>query len=70
MAVLASWRGYGIGRRLMEATEEEARASGLPGMVLNAQVRVIPFYEGLGYRAEGDVFLEADIDHRTMRKDL
>jgi predicted GNAT family N-acyltransferase len=70
VAVLASWRGYGIGRRLMEATEGEARASGLPGMVLNAQVSVIPFYEGLGYRAEGEVFLEAAIDHRTMRKDL
>jgi predicted GNAT family N-acyltransferase len=70
VAVLASWRGYGIGRRLMEASEETARASSLPGMVLNAQVSVIPFYEELGYRAEGDVFLEADIEHRTMRKRL
>jgi predicted GNAT family N-acyltransferase len=70
VAVLEAWRGYGIGRRLMEAVEEEARSGGLPGMVLNAQVSVIPFYEGLDYQAEGDVFLEAGIEHRTMRKAL
>jgi predicted GNAT family N-acyltransferase len=70
VAVLESWRGYGIGRRLMEATEQEARAGDLPRMILNAQVSVIPFYEGLDYHAEGDVFLEAGIEHRTMRKAL
>ena len=70
VAVLEAWRGYGIGRRLMEAVEEEARTGGLPGMVLNAQVSVIRFYEGLHYQAEGDVFLEAGIEHRTMRKRL
>ncbi len=70
VAVLEPWRGCGIGRHLMRATEAEARASDLQGMVLNAQVSVIPFYERLGYRAEGEIFLEADIDHRTMRKNL
>lgn len=70
VAVLAPRRGDGIGRRLMEAIEEEARAAGFKGLVLNAQVAVIPFYERLGYRAEGDVFLEADIAHRTMRRPL
>ena len=35
--------------------------------VLDAQIQVIPFYERLGFVAEGDVFLDAGIEHRRMR---
>ena len=67
VAVRKAWRRHGVGRVLMRALEDAARA---PEIVLNAQLQVIAFYERLGYRAEGDVFVEAGIPHRTMRKRL
>jgi predicted GNAT family N-acyltransferase len=70
VAVLPELRGAGIGRELMRALEAEARARGIGEVVLHAQVPVIPFYERLGYVAEGDVFFEAEIPHRTMRRTL
>ncbi len=68
VAVLPDLRRGGVGRALMAALEGEARRRGLAEVVLHAQVPVIPFYERLGYTAEGDVFLEAEIPHRLMRR--
>ena len=70
VAVLETARGRGLGRRLMDAIAARARELGLSTIRLNAQVAVIPFYERLGYRAEGDVFVEAGIDHRAMTRSL
>jgi predicted GNAT family N-acyltransferase len=33
-------------------------------------VQARPFYDRLGYTAVGDVYLEAGIEHVTMRKEL
>jgi predicted GNAT family N-acyltransferase len=70
IAVLDRARGLGLGRALVEAIESRAREKGLPAIRLNAQVAVLAFYEKLGYVAEGEVFVEADIDHRAMTKRL
>ena len=70
VAVLESERSRGVGRALMGFLEAEAQARGLGEVLLHAQVPVIPFYQKLGYAAEGDVFLEDDIPHRMMRKKL
>lgn len=70
LAVDKAARGAGLGRRLMRAVEAEARARGLTLCTLGAQLRVIPFYERLGYTAEGPVFLDAKIPHRRMSKRL
>ena len=68
VAVLSERRGSGLGRRLMAAVEQAASRAGHAELVLHAQVAVIPFYERLGWRAEGPEFEEADIPHRKMRK--
>ena len=70
VAVLASQRGRGVGRALMDAIETRAIEQGRSSVHLHAQVAVIPFYERLGYEASGAVFVEADIEHRSMTKDL
>jgi GNAT superfamily N-acetyltransferase len=43
--------GDGIGRRLMEAVESEARARGERRLVLYASLTAVPFYETSGWRA-------------------
>jgi predicted GNAT family N-acyltransferase len=70
VAVLADRREAGIGRALMTALEAHARDEGFDRVALNAQTRVADFYERLGYRREGEVFLEADIPHVRMTKSL
>ena len=70
MAVDAQWRGKGIGGRILKFLEEEASAQGVNTYVLNAQEYVKAFYAGSGYVERGDLFLEADIPHIEMRKEL
>lgn len=69
VAVLSSHRGRGIGAAIMQSLEAIARAT-CSTVTLSAQVQVIPFYEGLGYVAEGPTFLDANIPHRKMTKAL
>jgi predicted GNAT family N-acyltransferase len=61
-------RGEGWGRRVMAAAEREAREVGFSRVRLNAQRRVQPFYESLGYSAFGDEFDDAGIPHIAMQK--
>ncbi|MBL6974689.1 MAG: GNAT family N-acetyltransferase [Deltaproteobacteria bacterium] len=70
VAVLKTRRGRNIGRHLMDAMEQVAREAGHTELVLEGQVQAIPFYEKIGYRAEGAEFLDAGIPHRLMRKAL
>lgn len=67
VAVRATHRGQGLGAKLMDALEAEARARGFAEVVLSAQAPVIPFYEGRGYVPEGPIYDEAGIPHRKMR---
>ena len=70
VAVVASYRQHGVGRCLMEAVEQRALERGLRELELSAQVRVVPFYERLGYTRRGEVFVQAGIDHLAMSKTL
>jgi predicted GNAT family N-acyltransferase len=70
MAVEPRLRGLGVGVRLLEGAEREARERGAREMVLHAQRRAESFYAANGYVAEGEVFLEAEIEHVRMRKAL
>jgi predicted GNAT family N-acyltransferase len=70
MAVERRLRGNGVGRQLLAGAESEARERGAREMVLHAQRRAEGFYAANGYVAEGEVFLEAEIEHVRMRKAL
>lgn len=65
VALLPEYRGRGIGRDLMGYVMD-AGFRHFETLILDAQIRVIPFYEKLGFKAEGDVFLDAGIEHRRM----
>ncbi len=70
VAIVADRRGEGLGRELMATVEATAAATGYGRIVLHAQLSVVPFYAALGYDPVGDVFEDAGIDHREMRKVL
>ena len=67
MAVLPTYRGAGIGRRMLLRVLELARQRGFGEVFLHAQVTAIPFYRRCGFCTSGDVFQEAGIAHQTMR---
>ena len=70
VAVLRELRGQGIGAALIRAAVEELRQRGLSRAKLGSQVHAIPFYEGLGFVAEGPVYDDAGIPHRDMTRAL
>lgn len=68
VAVMKPYRGNGIGKLLMQALEEEARRKNATSIQLHAQIQAQRFYERLGYKAYGDLFFDADIEHIAMKK--
>ena len=59
VAVLIKHRRAGIGAALMRALHDEAHRRGFGGIAISAQLHAVPFYEGLGYLADGPIYLEA-----------
>ena len=70
MAVDKEWRRKGVGGLILGFLEASARAQGSTQSLLHAQEYVKGFYAAHGYREHGDVFLEVDIPHVEMRKQL
>lgn len=70
MAVLPERRGFGVGRALLEAAVEAARARGDVEVHLNAQTHARGFYEAAGFIAVGKEFEEAGIPHQRMEQAL
>jgi predicted GNAT family N-acyltransferase len=70
VAVVAAERGAGYGLAVMDVLERRAGELGLPLVELHAQVAVEGFYDRLGYVSVGERYLEAGIEHVTMRKEL
>jgi predicted GNAT family N-acyltransferase len=66
MAVVAPWRGRGVGDALLTRLMEIARARGDARVLLNAQVQAMPFYARHGFAPQGPPFDEAGIPHQTM----
>lgn len=66
MAVLKSYRGKGIGTKLLKRAIVVAKKQNARTIYLHAQVPVIGFYEGMAFRCVGPIFKEAGIPHRKM----
>ena len=70
MAVAESARGLGIGAAVLECLEQRAVERGFGVVELHAQVHAAGFYDKAGYSPYGGVYLEAGIEHQSMRKEL
>ncbi len=68
VAVSGQLQGKGVGRAMVERSEEIAREHGFTEMTLHARETAVPFYERLGYERVGERFEEVTIPHWTMRK--
>jgi predicted GNAT family N-acyltransferase len=67
IAVTGSRRGQRLGDWVMREILKTVAAEGYDQAILDAQTRVIPFYEKLGFVVEGDEFMDANIPHFRMR---
>jgi predicted GNAT family N-acyltransferase len=70
MAVLAPWRGRGIGAALLSLLVDLAHQKGHCRAIVNAQQDAVPFYARYGFVVTGDEFEEAGIAHRIMERTL
>jgi len=66
MAVLREYRRRGVGRKILSELVEIGRVLGSDRLCLSAQCQAIPFYERMGFVAEGLIYKEAGIDHQWM----
>lgn len=64
------YQAQGMGKELVEFSEEVARKGGWKFMELHARVTAVPFYLRLGYEITGFPFTEVKIPHRRMYKEL
>ena len=70
VAVLAQWRGQGVGDALLERMIALARELGYTRVVLNAQTHALAFYARHGFVAYGPEYDDAGIPHRAMQRPL
>lgn len=64
-AVLASYRGKGVGAALVKAVVADLPLA--EKVMMHAQLHAIPFYEKLGLKTYGPEFDEAGIRHYAMK---
>jgi len=71
MAVGPDFQGQGIGKKLMQAAENQAHQLGYKTLMLQARENAVPFYKSLHYKLiEKSHLLFGEIQHYRMEKDL
>ncbi len=70
VAVLPEFRGKGYGKKIIHCLIEAGIQMGLNKVYLGAQLSVLDFYNSMGFKPYGDIFIEANIKHIMMNKHL
>jgi len=70
VAVHPDFQGKGLGKKLAIASEDYAKEKGFNTMFCHARKTAVPFYESMGYKTVGSEFLEVNIPHYLMEKEL
>lgn len=70
MAVVKEARGLGVGSQLLMRAERIAREQDYSLLYLDAQVSAVEFYKAHGFNSEGEIFMDAGIEHLRMTKSL
>lgn len=67
MAVLANYRGQGVGALILQKLMAMAYKRGERAVYLSAQLHALDFYARYGFEPYGDIYQDANIAHRMMR---
>ena len=70
VAVMDTYQGQGLGRKLIEQSESYIKNLGYEVIELNSRLYAKGFYEKMGYEVISEVFQEVGIDHVKMIKSL
>ncbi len=70
IAVLKEHRGKSLGRLLLSETEKLVKALGGDVLRLGGQLRVAAFYEKLGFKKYGEIYLDEGCEHVPFVKEL
>jgi N-acetylglutamate synthase-like GNAT family acetyltransferase len=70
IAVQNNLQGKGIGASLMNFAENIARDRGYKTLMMHARKPTVHFFEKLGYKKDGDEFINITIPHYIMKKSL
>ncbi|NKZ27786.1 GNAT family N-acetyltransferase [Vagococcus lutrae] len=70
MAVKKEYRGQHIGSYLLNHVIEDAQNEGYQSIILGAQEHAVPFYQALGFNICSERYMDADIPHFDMKKEI
>ncbi len=70
VAVAKKYQGMGIGKALVEYSEQFACRHGFSKIYMHARATAVEFYLKLGYELDGEPFEEVNIAHRYMFKNI
>lgn len=68
ICILEKFRKYGLGKEIILGLEQIAQEKGLTKVKLEAQTHAEGFYEKIGYKSEGEEFMDCNIPHILMKK--
>ena len=66
IAILSKFRGFGFGKKLVQAAVTEAGRRNYRNLTMYAQYYLLDYYGNLGFSAVGEPFYEANIKHIKM----
>ena len=70
VAIEDELQGKGIGKFLVNESEKWAKANQYQIIELHARDTAVPFYSKLNYQTIGEMFLEVNIPHWVMKKNV
>jgi predicted GNAT family N-acyltransferase len=70
LAVMKAYRGKGIGKDMFSFVLNHISQLAYKKIKLNAQAYLVKFYENFGFVKHGEKFLEANIEHYAMEKEI
>jgi predicted GNAT family N-acyltransferase len=66
-AMLPDFRNKGLGSEILKRVLRDVSPLGMK-IYLHAQIMAVSYYERLGFKKKGNVFVEAGIEHYLMEK--
>jgi predicted GNAT family N-acyltransferase len=70
MAVVKAWRGCGVGLALLHAALEQCKQMQMIKVSLSSQTHAIKFYQRAGFVVTSDAYIDANIWHVDMLRQL